>query len=168
MESLNEFLKPWLGVDGDLLTTPQMLVRGLIIFVIALVYYRLGSARIITKLSAFDVVLTIVMGSMLSRALTGGSPFIPTVITSLVLIAIHYSLAYLTYFSGLAGKVVKGDETLLYEEGEWRTGEMTSHQITKHDIRVALRSECHLDDIDVVQRIYLERNGKISFVMKPG
>src|SRR5215831_11046179 len=63
------------GKDLDCL---QMSCRAVVAFFITLVLIRMAGIRTFGKKSAFDNVIIIMLGSILSRVVVGASPFIPT------------------------------------------------------------------------------------------
>src|SRR5690606_2054685 len=60
-----------IGVDGDDLTVWQMALRALLIYVAAILLVKAGEKRFMGKNTAFDMILGIILGSVLSRAVTG-------------------------------------------------------------------------------------------------
>ena len=60
-----------LGLDAEELTAWQMGLRAMIVYIIGVVLIRLGEKRFIGKFSAFDVIVAIMIGSVLSRAIRG-------------------------------------------------------------------------------------------------
>jgi uncharacterized membrane protein YcaP (DUF421 family) len=141
-----------------------MSVRGILIFCFALLLVRAGDRRIFGKNSAFDIVLGIILGSILSRAITGNSPFVPTAITSAVLIALHWIFARLAQQNHTFGKFIKGNEILMVKDGQMQKANMHRTNITEQDLLEILRSTGKITQIDAVQEAYLERSGNISVV----
>src|SRR5215831_5355873 len=60
---------------GPNLTTLQMAVRSFVMFFIALALIRIGGMRIFGKKTAFDNVLSIMLGAILARGVIGATPF---------------------------------------------------------------------------------------------
>jgi uncharacterized membrane protein YcaP (DUF421 family) len=50
---------------------------------------KLGQKRFICKNKAFDMMLGIILGSVLSRAITGNDPIFPTIGAGMILVGIH-------------------------------------------------------------------------------
>ncbi len=68
--SLNDFTNSALGLDAQQLNIWQMGLRAAVIYIAALIMVRLsGDRRFIGKYAAFDVILSIIFGSTLSRAI---------------------------------------------------------------------------------------------------
>jgi uncharacterized membrane protein YcaP (DUF421 family) len=70
------------------LTVAQECARAVVIFFYGLVMLRLSGRRTFAQLSAVDLILSIIVGSNLSRAMTGGVPFWGTLASVAVLVAL--------------------------------------------------------------------------------
>ena len=71
MNTFSELLQTLLGISTEAkeLTFLQVSVRGVIVFIATLVMVRLSSKRSLAEKTAFDAVLVVIIGSMLSRAI---------------------------------------------------------------------------------------------------
>ncbi|MFD2513329.1 DUF421 domain-containing protein [Pontibacter locisalis] len=155
-----------LGIGEDSLSWWQMAIRAVVVFIAALIIVRLGNKRIFGKNTAFDIVLGIIYGSVLSRAITGNSPFWPTIVAAFVLVILHRLLAKLAFHADNGfGRVIKGDPKLLIKEGELQLKKMQEYSVTKHDLEEAIRNTGSVPDFKKVKRAYIERSGDISIVM---
>jgi uncharacterized membrane protein YcaP (DUF421 family) len=80
-----------------------MALRTIAIYTFTLAIVRLGSKRFLGQASAFDTIVGIMLGSVMSRAINGSAPFLPTLGAGAVLIGMHWLLALLSFTStGLA------------------------------------------------------------------
>src|SRR5262245_65171190 len=66
-----------IGVEPKQLTFLQVSVRGVIVFIAALIMVRLSSKRSLAEKTAFDAVLVVIIGSMLARVINGSEAFFP-------------------------------------------------------------------------------------------
>lgn len=92
-----------LGIGQDSITWWQMLLRAVVVYILALAMVRLGDKRFLGKNTAFDVILGVVLGSVVSRAITNSSPFVPTLIAAVTLVALHWSFAWISFAGGGSG-----------------------------------------------------------------
>jgi len=60
-----------LGSDAAGITFLQISLRGVVVFVAALVIVRCGDRRFLSQKTAFDAVLGFILASMLARAVNG-------------------------------------------------------------------------------------------------
>lgn len=154
------------GRDPDTITWWQMAVRGAIVFLYSVTLVRLGGARIFGRNTSLDIVLAVLLGSSLSRALTANAPFVPTLAATAALVGLHMLMAALTRRSRRLGHLVKGEEVKLVEDGAIRWEAMAKAQLTEHELMEGLRLRGGTDDLGRVAAAYLERNGQISVIRR--
>lgn len=155
-----------LGLGEDSLTLSQMTLRALIVYLAALMMVRLGEKRILGKSTAFDVILGIILGSVVSRAVNGGARFFETLGAGFVLVALHYLFAFVSFRSDRFGTMVKGSSRTLVRDGEVDWDEMRKSHISRNDLLGALRANGRVSDVSEVERAELERSGEISVLKK--
>jgi uncharacterized membrane protein YcaP (DUF421 family) len=156
-----------LGIGEKDLNWWQMSLRAIIVFFIALVYVRIANKRIFGRHSAFDIVLGVMYGSIMSRAITGNSPFYPTLAAGLVLILLHRLMAALAYKAGgPVSNMIKGKTVTLVKDGKFLREVMRAHNITENDVLETLRTNGSPEDVSKVSTACLERSGSISVVMQ--
>lgn len=141
----------------------QMCIRTTIIFSWALVLYRVVPRRAFGSSATVDIVLVVIMGSTLSRALTGSAPLLP-VIAATALLALLYSITILTASRiDLVGRILKGRSILLIKDGEIDRDALRLAHLGEGDLRESLRQQGTVD-LDKVAEAHLERNGEISII----
>lgn len=155
-----------LGLDESQLAIRHMVVRAVVVFAVAVVIVRLGEKRFISKNTAFDVILGVMLGSVISRAITGQSPFIPTLCAAFVLVGLHWLLAQIAFRSGRFGTLIKGTTRVLIRDGEVDWHAMSRSNLSRDDLLGALRLQASLPDWEKVKEARLERNGEISVIRR--
>jgi uncharacterized membrane protein YcaP (DUF421 family) len=168
MEQLKQALNWAIGLEleGKDINALQMSLRAVLVFIIAIILLRIGNKRFMGKNTALDVMLGIVFGSTVSRAITGNAPFFPTLVASLVLVLMHWTLAALAFRANGFGRMVKGRDRLLVRDGEIQWEEMRKGHITEDDLKEAMRNQGKPPEIKEVKAAHLERNGDISIITK--
>lgn len=151
-----------LGLNADQLAVEQVVVRALVVYVAALVMVRLGEKRFIGKNTAFDVILGIILGSVVSRAITGNAPFFPTLLGGAALVALHWLFSAVAFRFSWFGFLIKGRPKLLIEQGELQTHNLQSSHITQADLLSAVRLQGQTADLSQIETAYFEPNGNIS------
>ena len=150
----------WLKGEDVLATT----VRTILVYGITLAVVRLGSKRFLGKASAFDTVVSIMLGSIMSRAITSADDMWPIMLSGALLVAIHWALAALAYRLAWLGPFVKGEKATFVRDGEVDREAMRAAGVTGHDLEQAVRVE-GVEDMSQVHRAILERDGSISVIM---
>ena len=157
-----------LGLDAEKLTVWHMTLRAIVVYVVGIVLVRLGEKRFLGKNTAFDVLLAIILGSVVSRAVTGSSEFVPTLAAGFVLVGMHWLLAAVAFRSDRFGTLIKGRERTLIRDGEIQWDEMRGAHISKDDLLGALRTSAKVSDPGNVAAARLERSGDISVIPRDG
>ena len=149
---------------GNDLNALQMSSRAVLIFFITLLLLRIAGVRTFGKKSAFDNVIIIMLGSILSRAVVGASPFLPTTAGCLAFVIVHWLLAKLSFYNDTIGRWVKGERLSLYANGKENLENMQRAKISHKDILEGIRQQINADDFENVKEIFIERNGEISVI----
>ncbi len=156
-----------LGLSASELSIWQMGLRAAVIYLSALVMVRIvGERRFIGKFAAFDVVLTIIFGSTLSRAINGSSAFFATIFAGFVLIMMHWVVSAIAFYFTEWEANLKGKPRALIRNGQLCHKTMRACHITQGDLASVLRLKCQIERLELVEQAYLERNGDISFGLK--
>ncbi len=154
------------GVEAAHRNTLQICVRSVVVFVFAVAMVRMAKRRFLSDMTAFDVILGIMLGSILSRAINGPSPLGPTLFAAFLLVMLHRALGRLAYHSDWFSVVVKGRSIVLVEEGKRVSEALSKHHISEEDLHQGLRSEGRISDFEEAGTVTLERSGRISVVTK--
>ena len=152
--------------EGKDLTALQMGCRAFAMFFIALFLIRLSGMRTFGIKSAFDNCVIIMLGAVLSRSITGASPFLPTITAAIVLVSIHKILAILSVKNKTLSHLIKGKPVSVYKEGVLNSKNLQRCNISFGDIMEVVRNELNTNNLDDVEEIIMERTGKISIIRK--
>src|SRR3954453_751856 len=136
-------LQTWLGLGQDVgdVGAIQMALRTIIIYAFSLVIVRLGSKRFLSDATAFDVVVGIMLGSIMSRAINGSAPFFPTLLGGIALVGMHWLLAALALRFDWLGTLVKGHSILLIKDGKLQKDGLREARLSENDLTQALRMQ---------------------------
>src|ERR671929_1749514 len=102
-----------LGLEGKDLNVPQMALRAVVVYVVTVLVVRLGKKRFMGRATAFDVILGIMLGSIVSRAVTGNAPLFPALVASAALVLMHWLFSAIAMRWHGFGDAIKGRPTVL-------------------------------------------------------
>lgn len=153
-----------LGVQPGELSLLQLLIRGLVVFVAAVVMVRVADKRFLGKMSGLDVILGFILGSALSRAINGSAPFFETIAVCFFLVFVHKFLAWAGFRWQKFGDLIKGCEEPVIIDGKPQAQTMRANHISDRDLAEELRQEGNLLAVEQVKLAFIERSGKISVV----
>lgn len=157
-----EFLADLVGFGSDEPDVLQAMVRAVIVFLSALVMVRWGEKRFMGKNTAFDVILGVVLGSVLSRGINSAE-LLPSLAAGAVLVLLHWLFAKFAFHSDRFGTLIKGSTRVLVRDGEVDWAEMRASHTSRDDLLAALRKE-GLRGWEEVREARLERSGEVSVI----
>jgi uncharacterized membrane protein YcaP (DUF421 family) len=169
MESLRHALDWALGLRAEPrdLTLLQICLRSLLAYFFGLFILRVARNRLLTRQTAFDVVIGIVLGSVLSRAINGTSPVFLSLAAAAVLVVTHHVLASLSFHSPRWRRLLSGNPETVASQGELNEESLRRHLLSRSDVDEALRLHGQVAEIGLIKEARVERNGKISVVKEP-
>jgi uncharacterized membrane protein YcaP (DUF421 family) len=153
-----------IGVGNDNLTMWQIGLRALTIYIIAILLVKAGEKRFMGKNTAFDMILGIILGSVLSRAVTGNASFFQIIGAGALLVGLHWLFAVVAYHSDWFGILIKGRASTLVKDGEIDWEHMRKSHISRKDLEMALYSNGRVTDPGDVKEARFERSGEISVI----
>jgi uncharacterized membrane protein YcaP (DUF421 family) len=166
MNTFSHFVEALLGLGAEPkeLTSLQVSIRGIIVFVATLIIVRLSSKRSLAEKTAFDAALIIIIASVLARAINGSAPFVPTIVVGFVLVTLHRLFAVGAYFSHAFGILIKGKAVVLVENGKLLRENMRLNHISEHDLEEDMRLDAKTEELSKIKVARVERSGDISFI----
>jgi uncharacterized membrane protein YcaP (DUF421 family) len=151
---------------GKDLTVLQMSARALVVFLIALILIRISGRRSFGLRTPLDNIITIVLGAVLSRAIVGASDFLPVIAACSVLVIVHRILARLIVHHKRLSRLITGEKVLIFQNGHFIEKNMDKAQVCLEDIMEEVRRTALTEDLDKIEKIFIERNGEVSAVKK--
>lgn len=153
------------GKGADL-TVLQMCMRSFITFVMLFLLIRLAGKRTFAKQTAFDSIVTIMLGAIIARGVVGASPYIPTVAACVVIVVVHRLIAWLAVKSRRFEFFIKGSYIKLYHNDALIDDNLEKTGMSKNDLHESLRLETKKLSLSEIDSAFLETNGRISFILK--
>jgi uncharacterized membrane protein YcaP (DUF421 family) len=160
---MNDVLVSLFGV-GTSLTATQMALRGMAVFVLTLLMLRISGRRSLGQHTSFDTCITVLLGSILARAVVGASPFAPTIATGVALVLLHRAIAMVSVRSHVFDFLVNGHHRTLVTQGNVDRRAMRRGLVSQADLLQALREHSVPGDPSLATQVVLERNGVISVI----
>jgi uncharacterized membrane protein YcaP (DUF421 family) len=153
------------GVQNHL-TTGQEAARAVLIFSYGLLLLRVSGPRMFGHWSALDIVISIMVGSALARAMTGSAPLVGTMVAAAVMALLHVVLAHCVARSKALAHLVEGEPVILIDHGRIDHRERKRNKISEADLREALREQGIDGEKKVgnVKAMTLEPSGKLSVI----
>jgi len=157
-------------VGGDAAQAPlswgQLTARAAIIYLAGVLIVRMGKSRMLGRASPLDVILAFILGSMLSRAITGSAAISDTLVATGSLVLLHALFTWMTCRSHAFGWLIKGSPYVLVEDGKINWANMRRSHLSEADLREEMRLNANVDELDGVQVAIKERSGEVGVVRK--
>ena len=143
-----------------------MCCRGIVVFFIALLLIRISGRRSFGLRTPLDNIISIMLGAVLSRAVVGASAFLPVIATCTVIVLLHRLLGWLIAHNRIISRIIEGNKMTLYQDGHFISQSMDKALVCEEDVMQGVRKSALTENLDQVDKIYMERNGDISAIKK--
>lgn len=145
----------------------RILVVGTAAYAMLVVYIRVFGKRTLSKMNAFDLIVTIALGSTLATVILSKDVKLAEGLLALLLLcSLQFVVAYVSTRWPLAERLVKSEPTLLVYRGRLLHDAMRSERVTEDEIFAAVRGQ-GINDLDRVGAAVLESDGSVSVVEGP-
>ncbi|MFD1510576.1 DUF421 domain-containing protein [Lacimonas salitolerans] len=149
------FFDTWLG----LLRIP---VVGILAYATLILMLRISGKRTLSKLNAFDLLVTVALGSTLATVLLNKSvPLAEGILALALLIGLQFAITWASIRSDRFQNLIKSEPTLLVHNGRYLDAALRQQRITREEIGAALR-QTGRSDIDEVISVVLETDGSMT------
>lgn len=145
----------------------RILVAGSLAYVALVLILRVSGKRTLSKLNAFDLVVTVAIGSTFAAVITNRSlPLSEGVAALFLLVALQFAVTAVSVRVPWAGRLIKAEPTLLLHEGRVLHDAARRERVVEAEILAAIRASGGADFDDAVC-VVLEADGGLSAVLKP-
>lgn len=149
------------SVNKQTTSSPVPLCAAPCWYVVTLAIVRLGKKRFMGRATAFDVIVGIILGSIVSRAITANAPLLSALAAAAAIMGLHWIFsAAAIRFPGF-GKLIKGQPRLLIKNGIIDDAALRREHMSVNDVDEDLRGES-VGAAHEVREARLERNGSLS------
>lgn len=127
---------------------------------------RLSGKRTLSKLNAFDFIVTVALGSCLASVALNKSITLADGFTAFALfIGLQFLLTWLSVRVKAFKGIITSSPSLIFYKGDFLRQEMKKERITEEEIYNAARQK-GISSLDEVDMIVLETTGEISIIQK--
>lgn len=142
----------------------RVLIVGLLAYVALVVMLRLSGNRTLSKLNAFDLVVTVALGSTLATVLLSKDVALAEgVIAFAVLIGLQFLVSWTAVRASWFSRLVKSEPVLLFHKGRFLPQAMRRARIVEKEVLAVLRGE-GVAQLEKVEAVVLETDGSMSVI----
>lgn len=142
----------------------RVLIVGVLAYVAVVVMLRISGNRTLSKMNAFDFLVTIALGSTLSSIIISKDVALAEGILALaLLIGLQYIVTWLSVRSSLVHQLVKSEPALVLYQGNMLPDAMRRARVTSAEILAAVRESGNASQ-EQIAAVVLETDGTFSVV----
>ncbi|WP_245778098.1 DUF421 domain-containing protein [Lentzea xinjiangensis] len=154
---LNMFFDSWTGLL-------RVVVVGACAYAALVLLLRLAGKRTLAKMNAFDLVVTVALGSTLATVLLTSSVALAEGVLALaLLICAQFAVAWTSVRVPLVRRAVKATPTLLVWRGRLRAEVLRDQRVSHAEVLQAVRAQGQ-GGLDQVVAVVLETDGSFSVI----
>jgi uncharacterized membrane protein YcaP (DUF421 family) len=139
-------------------------VVGILAYAALVLFLRFSGKRTLAKMNAFDLVVTVSLGSTLATiTLSADVALAQGLLAFALLIALQFVMTWSSVRWVWIRHMITGEPSLLLFRGQFLQDALRRTRLTEEEIRAAVRSE-GLPVIEDVEAVVLETDGSLSVI----
>lgn len=140
----------------------RTLIIGLLAYTTLILFLRISGRRTLAKMNAFDLVVTVSLGSTLASILISKDVALAQGAVALaLLIGLQFLITWTSVRARWIRRLVTGEPALLFFRGEFISEAMRRARVTEDEVRAAMRFS-GVAKVDSVEAVVLETDGSFS------
>lgn len=141
-------------------------VTGLIGYAALILFLRLAGKRTLSRMNAYDMVMTMALGSVLTKAmLTPDQSIAETVFAIALLILFQYVVSFAAFRWQWAAVLAAPSPTVLFHDGHFLQAALKKERVRQSEVEDTVK-EKGLEGMNLVDTVILAANGEISVLVK--
>jgi uncharacterized membrane protein YcaP (DUF421 family) len=142
----------------------NVLVKGLLAYAFIVFVLRVTGKRTLSKMNAFDLIVTVALGSTVANILLSSEVTLAEGMVALgLLVTLQYVVTWLSVRVPFFQRLVKAEPRLLYYERRFLEDAMRRERISREEILAAARNK-GIGTMDDVSSVILETDGTLSIL----
>lgn len=142
----------------------RILVVGPLAYLAVVLMLRVSGKRTLSKMNAFDFIVTVALGSVLaSTIMTESVALLEGVLGMGMLVLLQFVITWLSVRSKTVSNLIKAEPSLLYHNGSYIDSQMKRSRITESEVQAAIREQGN-GSLNDVQAVVLETDGSFSVI----
>jgi uncharacterized membrane protein YcaP (DUF421 family) len=153
------FFNGWAGIA-------RVLVVGTLAYASLVLLLRISGKRTLSKMNAFDLVVTVALGSTLATViLSRGVALAEGIAAFGLLIGLQFAITWLSVRSAAVSHLVKAEPTLLLYQGRFLPDQLRRTRVLEAEVVSAVR-QMGVANLAEVEAVVLETDGSFAVVRR--
>jgi len=142
----------------------EKLLRSVVVYTFLLVAFRLCGKRQLGQLSAFDLVVLLIISNVVQNAVIGNDNSLGGgLLGATTILLLNLVVAYVTFRFKRADRVIEHSPTVLVRHGRILRDNLRRERLGPRDLRAALRHHGVVSIRDI-RYAFLEEDGHVSVI----
>ncbi len=142
----------------------RTLLLAILSYMALVIFLRISGNRTLSKMNAFDLIVTIALGSTIASIITSQKvPLVQGLVALCCLILLQFSVTWLSVRSPRFARIIRSSPKLVVYKGNFLENEMKKNRITRQEIIQAIRSSGG-GKFREVDAVVLETDGTLSII----
>lgn len=151
------FFNSWAGLG-------RTLVVGVLAYAVLILLLRVSGKRTLSKMNAFDLVVTVALGSTLATIILSKDVALAEGVVALgLLISLQFIITWLSVRSTRISRLVKAEPALLFHRGQFLQQAMKAERVTEDEVRAAIRAQ-GTAAVEKVMAVVLETDASFAVI----
>ncbi|MEL7895962.1 DUF421 domain-containing protein [Vreelandella neptunia] len=144
----------------------RVIIVGILAYAALVFFLRISGNRTLSKMNAFDLIVTVALGSTLATVLLSKDVALAEgAVAMALLISLQFIITWFSVRTAWVRRLVTGEPLMLLYRGEFITTSMQKARVTQDEVQSAIRGS-GIADVPAVEAVVLETDGSMS-VIKP-
>ena len=144
----------------------RVVLTGVLAYVALVAMLQISGKRTLSKMNAFDFVVTVALGSTLATVLLSKDVALAEgILAFALLIVLQFVVAWLSVRSDTVRRLVKLEPRLLLYQGKYLHSAMRAERVTAEEVRSAVRKQ-GIAALEQVDSVVLETDGTFSVAQR--
>lgn len=140
----------------------RVVLVGAPAYVALILLLRISGKRTLSKMNAFDLVVTVAIGSTFATLILSEDVALAEGVTAFaLLVGLQFAVTWLSVRSETVARMVKAEPSLLYHRGEFLERALRRERVNRSELMQAMRDGGYASEQDV-ESVVLETDGSFS------
>lgn len=154
---MNIFFDGWSGLIRVVAIAPCA-------YAVLVLFLRISGKRTLTQLNAFDLVITVSLGSVLATlVLSKQTPLFDGIAAMALLIGLQWIVAFASVRSRTVRDLVRSEPALLARDGACDAAALRRNRVTEDELLQAVRASGRMSIADT-RYVYLQTDGNFAVI----
>ncbi|OJF95321.1 DUF421 domain-containing protein [Alkalibacterium sp. 20] len=144
----------------------KLIAISIVSFIAIVFILRASGKRTLSKMNAFDFIVTVALGSILATTIVNyKESFWSGILTFAMLVGLQYVFTWLSVHFKQIRSILNSEPSLLFYEGQFKDENLKKERVNKRELKQAIRKAGYVS-FDEISAIILESDGTLTVMDK--